>query len=32
MLMNFDAPIRYYGIGIIKAEYLSRVSLSKFIQ
>ena len=31
-LMSFDAPIRYYGIVIIKAEYPLRVSLSKFIK
>ena len=30
--MNFDARIRYYGVGILKAENLQRLSLSKFIK
>jgi len=29
--MNIDARIRYYGIGLPKAEDRQRVSLSKFI-
>ena len=30
--MNFDARLRYYGIGILKAEDRQRISPSKFIR